>query len=531
MSRWNLGWLLGIPAVALLGLTLSYSAPVREKDKGYELVQLLVDVLDEVDHNYVRELDEEGRRRLVEDMINGGLERLDPHSSFINAKDYRQFSRQSKGKFGGVGIQISTDRQTGQLLVISPMVGTPAYNAGVMAGDLIIKIDGKATDSMHLNEAVEMIQGEPGQPITLTVIHEGTKEQIDLTMSRAEIEVHSVLGDVRKPDHPEEWDFVIDKANKIAYIRLVAFTETTAADLRKVIEQLQADGVRGLVLDLRNNPGGLLRAAVEVADLFLTEGRIVSTKGRTKEEQVYDAKDEGTLLLPAKNYPMVLLVNRYSASASEIVAAALQDHKRAVVIGERSYGKGSVQNIIEMENHSSALKLTTASYWRPSGKNIHRFPDSKETDEWGVRPDDSGYKLTVASVAALKAASVPEAVVAKAGPLVGRRYLTEKDYLDELGKVLSADEMSQYRVKLLEHADRGYEVPMKDEDRLQYLIYRRDRDIVHGKPGTPPPPKPANGKKDKKPFTDRVLDRALEYLRDQTQRVGPAPVVQRVADT
>jgi carboxyl-terminal processing protease len=464
MSRWNLAWLLAIPAIIVLGLAISESAPLREKDKDYELVRLVVDVLDEVDHKYVQELDQDRKRKLVEDMINGGLERLDPHSSYINPKEYKQFTKQQKGKFGGVGIQISTDRQSGALTVVSPMVGTPAYEAGVLAGDIIVKIDGKSTENMRLGEAVEMIQGDPGQKITLTVIHEGSKEMVDLEMKRAIIEVQSVLGDVRKADNPKEWDFFIDKTNKIAYIRLIGFSENTAADLRKVIEQLQEEGVRGVILDLRNNPGGLLRSAVAVCDMFLTEGRIVSTRGRNKAEEVYDAKEEGTLLLPAKNYPMVILINKYSASASEIVSAALQDHKRAIVIGERSYGKGSVQNIIELKEPGGmgALKLTTASYWRPSGKNIHRFPDSKDTDEWGVKPDE------------------------------------------------------------------GFKIDMKDEERLQYVIHRRDRDIVHGKSGTPPPAKPKTEKdkakdKDKKPFEDRVLNKALEYLRGEIKKVGQAP--------
>jgi carboxyl-terminal processing protease len=456
MSRWNLAWLLGISAVTLLGLSISHSAPNRDTklQKKHELVRLLIDVLDEVDHKYVKELDQDKLRELVEHMINGGLERLDPHSSFINAKEYKQFTKQSKGKFGGVGIQIGTDRQSGNIAVISPMVGTPAYEAGVLAGDLIVKIDGKSTDNMRLSEAVELIQGEAGHKIVLTVVHEGSKEPVDLSMNRAEIVVQSVLGDQRRADNPKEWDFLYDKDNKIGYVRLTGFAETTSAELRKVVEQLQREGAHGLVLDLRMNPGGLLRSAVEVSDLFLTEGRIVSTKGRNQREEVYDAKSEGTLLLPARDYPIAVLINRYSASASEIVAAALQDHKRAVVIGERSYGKGSVQNIIELEGHSTALKLTTASYWRPSGKNIHRFPDSKDSDEWGVKPNE------------------------------------------------------------------GYEVPLKDEDRVAYIKFRRDRDIVHGKGGVAPKPKADDKDKDKKKeeFKDRVLEKALEYLRGEIKK-------------
>jgi carboxyl-terminal processing protease len=453
MSRWNLGWLLGTAAVALLGIAVSQSAALREKDKDYELVRLVVDVLDEVEHKYVRELDPEAKRKLVEDMINGGLERLDPHSAFVNPRRYKQFTKESQGKFGGVGIQVNTDGQTGALTVISPLVGSPAYEAGILAGDLIVKIDGKATKDLLVGEAVDLIQGDPGQQVTLTVLHEGSKEAVDVAMKRAVIQIQSVIGDRRMPSNPEEWEYMVDQENKLGYIRIIAFSETTAADLRKVIEQLQKQGLRGLVIDLRLNPGGLLKSAVEIADLFLTEGRIVTTRGRDGQEEIYDAQEKGTLLLPAKDYPIVVLINRFSASASEIVAAALQDHHRAVIIGERSYGKGSVQNVIKMEGGSSALKLTTASYWRPSEKNIHRFPDSKETDEWGVKPDP------------------------------------------------------------------GFDVPMKDEERFAYIQYRRERDVIHGKSGTAPAPAAkANKDKDKKPFVDRVLEKALTYLRGEINK-------------
>jgi carboxyl-terminal processing protease len=454
MPRSNLAWLLGISAVALLGYTVGHSAPPREKDRDYELVRLVVDVLDEVDQKYVRSLDADQKRKLVEDMVNGGLERLDPHSSFINAREYKRFLLNSKGKFGGIGVHITADRQTGgQLVVVSPMVDTPAYNAGVLAGDIIVKIDGKSTENMRVADAVDMIQGEPGQEIELTVVHEGEKEPVALKMARAEIEVQSVLGDLRKADNAKKWDYFVDRANKIAYVRLVSFSENTAADLHSVLEQLNKEGVRGLVLDLRTNPGGLLQSAVEICRMFLSDGRIVSTQGRNHVEEIYDAKPEQVL---AKDYPVAVLINRLSASASEIVAAALQDHKRAVVIGERSYGKGSVQNIIKMEDGSSALKLTTASYWRPSGKNIHRFPDSKEADEWGVKPTA------------------------------------------------------------------GFEVPLKDDERLEYLLYRRNRDIIRGKSVAPIKLK-GDKDKEKKPFVDRTLDKALDYLRGEIKKVGTAP--------
>ncbi len=468
MPRRNLTWLLGTATVITLGLAVTHiyswaQERQQRRDQKYELIRLVVDVLEEVDQKYVTPLDAEHKRKLVEDMINGGLDRLDPHSTFINPKDYRQFNKTSKGKFGGVGIQLGYDRTSGsQLCVITPMVGTPAYDAGILAGDLIVKIDGKSTENMRLGEAVDLIQGDPGQKITLTVRHEGTKEPVDVEITRAVIEVQAVLGDRRKPGNPKEWDYFIDRENKIGYIRLNAFSETAAAEIKTAVEELERQGVHGLVLDLRNNPGGLLKEAVEISDLFLTDGRIVSTRGRNQREETYDAHAEGTLLLPEKEHPMAVLVNRYSASASEIVAAALQDHHRAVIVGERSYGKGSVQNVIPMEGGTSALKLTTASYWRPSGKNIHRFPDSKETDEWGVKPDE------------------------------------------------------------------GFEVKLTDDERAGYFYYRRDRDIVPGKDA--PPPKAHAEEKDRgkgkenKPFEDRVLNKALEYLRGEIKKVGAAPL-------
>jgi carboxyl-terminal processing protease len=327
-------------------------------------------------------VDPERERKLVEDMINGGLERLDPHSQYINPHDYKDFTKKSKGKFGGVGIQVGYDRQNrGALTVISPMPGTPAYEAGILAGDVVVKIDGKSTESMRLAEAVDLIQGDPGQKVTLTVLHEGSKDPVDIDIVRAEIQMQAVMGDRRKADDPTAWEYLIDGDNKIGYIRLTAFSETAAQELKDALAQLQKEGLRGLVIDLRNNPGGLLRSAVDICNLFISEGKIVSTKGRNHKDEVYEAKPDKTIL-PAEKCPIAILVNRYSASASEIVSACLQDHNRAVVVGERSYGKGSVQNVIEMENHTAALKLTTASYWRPSGKNIHRFPDAKEADGW-----------------------------------------------------------------------------------------------------------------------------------------------------
>jgi carboxyl-terminal processing protease len=393
MSRWNLIWLLGILGTYLIGFSVSLSAPQGIQKSKHEDLRLLIDVAEEVEKKYVKELTPEKRREFYENMINGGLEKLDPHSQFINAEEYKQFIKQNRGKFGGVGIRLGVDR-AGQLFVESPMPGTPAYEAGVLAGDIIVKIDGESTENMSVKKAIDRITGDPGQAVTLTVLHVGASKPTDIKINRAEIIIESVLGDLRMEKNLKEWDFMLDKKNKIAYIRITNFTETTVTELTKVVEQLQADGCKGLVLDLRTNPGGLLKAAIEVSELFLPPGtRIVSTVGRSEKEVVYDARKPKSG--PYTSYPIAVLVNRFSASASEIVAGALQEAGRAVIVGERSYGKGSVQTVILMENETSALKLTTATYYvgkDDKKKNIHRFPDSKETDQWGVKPNE-GYKV------------------------------------------------------------------------------------------------------------------------------------------
>jgi len=360
----------------------------RPKEDDYELHKLLVDTLDQVERNYVKDI---SRRELIEAAIQGILDKLDPYSAYISPKELDEFRTSVDGNFGGIGIQIAVE--DGQLKVLSPLVGTPAYRAGMMAGDRILEIDGKSTEGIdHVEEAVRQLKGEAGSQVSLTVLHPNQSEKEPITLTREIIRVDTVLGDHRNED--DHWDFLLDRPGKIGYVRITAFSRGTAGELRRTLEELKKREFRGLILDLRFNPGGLLGSAVEVSDLFVSQGRIVSTEGRAAPERSWDAKESGTL----EGFPMVVLVNRYSASASEIVAACLQDHKRAVVMGERTWGKGSVQNVIELERRphggtaKSALKLTTASYHRPSGKKIHRFPGDGDDDEWGVVPND-GYLL------------------------------------------------------------------------------------------------------------------------------------------
>jgi carboxyl-terminal processing protease len=235
---------------------------------------------------------------------------------------------------------------------------------------------------MNPDKAAEFLMGRPGTDVKLSVLHEGSEDPDPMTITRAIIEVPTVISDRRKPD--DQFDFMLDKDKKIGYIRVTTFSQNTAEELKKALDQLKEEGVRGLVLDLRDDPGGLLSAAVEVADMFLEKGEIVTTKGRNTAAKKFEAQKDGLY----EDLPMVVLVNQNSASASEIVSAALQDHKRAEIVGQRSYGKGSVQNIIDLDGGTSVLKLTVASYYRPSGENIHKFKNAKNSDKWGVSPSE-----------------------------------------------------------------------------------------------------------------------------------------------
>lgn len=358
--------------------------PLGEADE-YELQRILVDTIDQVERNYVKGI---SRRELVEAAIEGVLEKLDPYSTYISPEEIERFRSEVESEFCGVGIKIDVDE--GELVVISPLVGSPAHEAGILAGDCIVAIDGQSTDGINIDDAVRRLKGKEGSEVTLSVLHADEDKPVEIKVKRRRIHLETVLGDGRGADNV--WNYMLDKERGIGYVRVTIFGRDTAEELRAVLEKLQQQGLKAFVLDLRFNPGGLLSAAVEVSDLFVSDGLIVSTSGRNVEEKKWEAKKEGTF----SGFPMAVLVNRVTASAGEIVAACLQDHKRAVVMGERTWGKGSVQNVISLEHGLSALKLTTAAYCRPSGKNIHRYPDSSDKDEWGVTPDD-GFAVETTS--------------------------------------------------------------------------------------------------------------------------------------
>ena len=355
----------------------------QDLQKQYELMRTFVETYEQIERNYVKDIDE---RELMEAAIQGMLLKLDPYSSYIGREEVASFNESVDQEFGGIGIQVHISATTGRLTVVTPLPGTPAYKAGIQADDTIMEIEDESTEGFTIQDAVKRLKGKPGEAVRIGVLHAGTSDIEQISVVRDIIQVNTVLGDKYKED--AEWDFMFDDTEKIGYVRLTHFSRRSAEELNDAMESLIDDGLKGLVLDLRDNPGGLLSQAVEVCDMFVETGLIVSTRGRNSPERSWEAHKRKTF----SGFPMAVLVNRYSASASEIVSACLQDHKRAVVIGERSWGKGSVQNVINLEAGASALKLTTASYHRPSGKNIHRFPNSKDDDEWGVTPDD-GFRL------------------------------------------------------------------------------------------------------------------------------------------
>jgi carboxyl-terminal processing protease len=346
-------------------------------DKDYELLRSLVDVMDQIERNYV----DRGvtREQLLEAAIRGMIKELDPHSNYVAPSEATAFRASIDQKFGGIGLMVGVQNRI--LTVTSPIVGSPAYKAGVQAGDQIVEIEGKSALGMSIDQAVERLKGEPGTEVSFAIQRPSTSERKVIKVKREIVQLETVLGASRDG---AAWNYVLNPKSNIGYIRVTAFSQETAGQLQRVLRRLNRDGMRGLILDLRFNPGGLLTSAVEISDMFLKEGdEIVTVKNRVGKDERKVASRSSKF----HGFPMVVLVNRFSASASEVVSACLQDHKRAVIVGERTWGKASVQTVSPLEG-GGALKLTTASYHRPNGKNIHRGEHAKESDEWGVIPND-----------------------------------------------------------------------------------------------------------------------------------------------
>ena len=500
MVRRRLAFALMVVFVFSSGAEVRAATDSERSDEDYELFSVLVDTIDQVERNYVKKID---RRELLEAAIKGVLTKLDPYSSYISPDDLGDFKRDVESKFGGIGIQITLD--DGQLKVLSPLVGTPAYRAGLQAGDRIVKIEGKSTAGITIDEAVKRLKGENGTKVTITAIHPGNDEEIDLAIAREVIHMPTVLGNRRKAD--DHWDFMLDDRRKIGYLRLTAFSRDTSEELRAAMNELQSRGLRALIVDVRFNPGGLLSSAITICDMFIPEGRIVSTEGRNSKPRVWDAHREGTL----SGFPMAVLVNRYSASASEIFAACLQDHQRAVVIGERTWGKGSVQNVIELEGGKSVLKLTTAGYLRPSGKNIHRYPDSKPEDEWGVHPND-GFKIRLSNteMAGLVMSRRRQDIV-QAHPV---RAAAETEGQQPAAQDATPEPANQ------DEAPKT--TPAADQKADEDAGKNNDAGKTQGSEKTDPPQTVETAAHGGTNFVDRQLQRAIEYLTTQLEPQKPA---------
>lgn len=370
MNRERLAWTVSIILIACLAFSIPGSLASRDDD--YAFVRTVVDIHRQVATNYVDDVDE---KKLHEGAIEGLLGQLDPFSVYVPPQRREEFDRMLEGSFKGVGIQLNQTPE-GRVEVVTPIDGSPAFKAGVMAGDIILKVNGESVEGLRLPEVVKRISGKLGTEVTLTVRHVTGVEQ-DLTMTRDEIVVPTIKGYGRTPDNA--WDFYVSHNPRIGFIRLTQFTPETAERLNTIITDLLKDGMKGLILDLRFNPGGRLDEAVATVDLFIDSGTIVSTKGRNRPERTEYATGAGTL----PDFPMIILVNEHSASAAEIVAGSLQDNHRALVIGQRTYGKGSVQEVIPLDSNAGELKLTVAYYYLPSGRLVHR---KKDATDWGVEP-------------------------------------------------------------------------------------------------------------------------------------------------
>lgn len=380
-------------------LAWNYSLVTATTQDTYESLEAFSNVLNLVQENYVEEVDSQ---KAIEGAIKGMLNTLDPHSSYMKPDDFKELQVETQGSFTGIGIEITMKDNI--LTVVSPIEGTPAFSKGLKAGDKIVKIGEEQTQDMSLMEAVKRLRGPKGSEVTISIHRKGWPDIKEITLIRDIIPIHSVKSKLLEPGYP--------------YIRIINFQAQTTADFKKAFADLEKQGkVKGLIVDLRNNPGGLLDQSVKIADIFVDEGVIVSTKGRIKEQNsVFYARDNN----PKYTFPLVVLVNEGSASASEIVAGALQDHKKAVIIGAQTFGKGSVQTIIPMDS-GAGLRLTTARYYTPSGRSIQAT---------GITPDVIVPSPTTMSVEADDKEDEQDKKP---------KYLREKDLKHHIGNGLKED--------------------------------------------------------------------------------------------
>ena len=367
-----------------------------DKDKLLAIVeqrmpQVLDEIVQQIERNYFQEVD---RGELLETAIRAIVGKLDPRGGllrtndmeFLGATELKQLNEILDQKLAGIGAALNV--QAGEVVVTSLLPGSPALKGGLRDGDRIVGVNGiELREGNPLETAIKLLRGPVGTPVVVRVKHAGSEEAQEIELVRDTIQLPSVLGDHRKADN--SWDFMLDEQRKIGYLRLTQVGKQSAEETRAALDELAARDMKALIFDLRSNGGGLLDGAVAISDLFVTAGRIVTVKGRDGEK-AYDASPHEAFT----NFPIALLVNRKTASAAEIIAACLQDHQRAVVVGERTFGQGIVRSMLQLKSGVGAVKIPVAVYYRPSGKTVNRYPGSKDSDDWGVSPD-AGYEVAL----------------------------------------------------------------------------------------------------------------------------------------
>lgn len=440
-------------AICCLSLVGVIGLSAVNKDR-YKELQMFTKVLNLVERHYVENVD---TKKLIYGGIKGMLAALEPHTNFLPPKIFKDFKVETKGKFGGIGIEITVKQEV--LTVITPIEDTPAWRAGIKSGDRIVKINGESTKGMSLAEAVSKMRGKTGSKVKVSVWRDGLEKPEDMELRRSVIKIRAVKS--------------TDLGKKFLYVRVTSFIESTTQSFKKALAKFEKKNgkAKGVILDLRNNAGGLLTQAINLSNQFISEGVIVSTRGRGNE-----ATEEGTVRAKAKgsrlDFPMVVLINEYSASASEIVAGALQDHKRAVLMGRRSFGKGSVQSVIEL-GEGAGLKMTVARYFTPSGRSIQAT---------GIEPD---IVLEEVDSEAFEKAKVKKTVY-RESDMKGHLANTDSFWKDKEKKKPKSEEKLSPKERLLK----------KDYQVAQALKYLKSWTLFKNLEGTPKAQLPKSAKND-----------------------------------
>lgn len=404
--------------LVLVVCAFCYGKAQKNRDLGD--LSLAMDIIEQ---EYI---EKPSREKLYQAAMKGMIDSLDPYSAYIPVESLKPFQAVFDQEFGGLGVSLEGPPRRDRLTVVATVFDSPAYRAGILPGDVILKIDDFDSEKEEVENVSTRMRGREGTEVTLTIERSGAPKPLRVAITRAKIEVESVLGDRRRMDG--KWEFKMEADERIAYFRIELFGEKTTSELESAIRQVSGQ-CKAIVIDLRDNTGGLLNAATEICDMFLNDGEMVSTLGRDRHvDEVYSAK-QGTVL--PDSVPIAVLINEHSASASEVLAACLQDRCRATIVGTRSYGKGSVQNVIPLDAGMAAMRLTTARYYPPSGRNIHREKDAKPEETWGVMPD-AGCEVKLNDEAFKK---LVERVRKRSDPIAnGMSTNAEKEATDDAGQ-------------------------------------------------------------------------------------------------